>query len=346
MNIKFIFFISFLAYMMSSCSTEIIEYYNSQEESEPDNEQGGTDPDSPLPKPIEYFKFNTNVITDLTVEELNGVYSFETTGGDPNIQLMPLMEVNEADSVVLTFDYIAPSGIKELEIFYSLFDPSSGTFNVVGGRSEIVGDLPSTTSWQNISFNLYNSINDFGWGIVGDFLRLDFGRESGISFKIKNMYLRSMTDKEKEDINKEPVSVVDFSIDIERSKVNGVELSEEAGVYTIKTTNADPYIYTNTLTEECSDEAVILTFDYVAPKGVSLFQLLLSPEAPDRFTNLPDIEASQDWRTYSVNLQELFDAPAYSTWGRKGDFIRFDLGSLPDVEIKIRDIRLSSSEQE
>lgn len=183
-------------------------------------------------------------------------------------------------------------------------------------------------------------------GVVGDFLRLDFGRESGVTFQIKNMYLRSMTDEEEDEINKEPISIVDFTIDVERSKVNGVEfLSEDGGEYSMKTTNTDPYIYTDALTEECSDKAVVLSFDYIAPKGITLFQLLLSPEAPDRFTNLPDIAPADNWNTYSVNLKDVFANPQYTGWGKVGDFIRLDLGSTPDVEIRIRNMRLSSPEE-
>lgn len=200
MKNKYLFLFAFLTCLMVGCSTEIIEYYNPEVEG--DSEQ-------PKPDPIEYFKFNTTEdVTDLIVEESRGVYSFETTGGDPNIRLEPLVEQNNADSVVLTFDYIAPTGINELEIFYSMFDTNSGNFVVVGGRSEIVGDLPATDSWKNISFNLCKSIKDFEWGVVGDFLRLDFGRESGVTFQIKNMYLRSMTDEEEDEINKEPISIV------------------------------------------------------------------------------------------------------------------------------------------
>ena len=33
------------------------------------------------------------------------------------------------------------------------------------------------------------------------------------------MYLRSMTDEEEDEINKEPISIVDFTIDVERSKL-------------------------------------------------------------------------------------------------------------------------------
>lgn len=338
MKNKYLFLFAFLTCLMVGCSTEIIEYYNPEVEG--DSEQ-------PKPDPIEYFKFNTTEdVTGLIVEESRGVYSFETTGGDPNIRLEPLVEQNNADSVVLTFDYIAPTGINELEIFYSMFDTNSGNFVVVGGRSEIVGDLPATDSWKNISFNLCKSIKDFEWGVVGDFLRLDFGRESGVTFQIKNMYLRSMTDEEEDEINKEPISIVDFTIDVERSKVNGVEfLSEDGGEYSMKTTNTDPYIYTDALTEECSDKAVVLSFDYIAPKGITLFQLLLSPEAPDRFTNLPDIAPADNWNTYSVNLKDVFANPQYTGWGKVGDFIRLDLGSTPDVEIRIRNMRLSSPEE-
>ena len=339
MKNKCLFLIGLLACMMAGCSTETIEYYNPVQE--------GSETEKPKPEPIEYFKFNTATdVTDLVVKETRGVYSFETTGGDPNIRLEPLAEANNADSVVLTFDYIAPQGVSELEIFYSIFNSATGSFGVIGGRSEIVGDLPATDSWQNISFNLYKKIKEFGWGITGDFLRLDFGREAGVDFQIKNMYLRSMTDEEKNEINKKPVSVMDFTIDVDRSKVNGVDfLSTEGGEYSMKTTNADPYIYTNTLSAECSDEAVVLSFDYIAPKGVTLFQLLISPEAPDRFTNLPDIAPSNEWKTYSVNLKDVFNTPQYAGWGNKGDFIRLDLGSTPGVEIKIRNIRLSSSQE-
>lgn len=337
MKNKYLFLFVFLTYFMVGCSTEVIEYYDPKDESEIIEQP------KPKPIPIDYLKFNiTGPVTDLLVEEAEGVYSFETTGGDPNIRLEALTKPNDEDSVVLTFDYIAPTGVSELEVFYSMLLPT-GNFDVVGGREEVVGDMPATDSWKTISFNLHNSIKNYGWGQAGDFLRLDFGRESGVSFKIKNLYLRSMNDAEKDEVNKGPASVIDFTIDIERSKVNGVDLSQEGDVYNILTTSGDPYIYSDALTEERSSEAVVLSFDYIAPQGVTTgLQLLLSPEAGDRFIDLPEMEPTTEWKSYSVNLKDTFADPKYSEWGKVGDFLRIDFGGLPDIEIKMRNIRLST----
>lgn len=90
---------------------------------------GGKPDDKPVV--IDYWELNATTANNLTVVEEKGEYSFVTTGGDPFISSIPLISPNNADSVVLSFDYIASSGIDDFEIFFS---------PVAAGRSESFGE--------------------------------------------------------------------------------------------------------------------------------------------------------------------------------------------------------------
>jgi hypothetical protein len=146
---------------------------------------GGKPDDKPVV--IDYWELDATTANNLTVVEEKGEYSFVTTGGDPFISSIPLISPNNADSVVLSFDYIASSGIDDFEIFFS---------PVAAGRSESFGELKPTDQWTNVSINLKDYIAKYQWGNAGDFLRFDFGKTSDVSFKVRKIYLRSMTDEE------------------------------------------------------------------------------------------------------------------------------------------------------
>lgn len=186
----------------------------------------GTDTNN-KPSLINYWKLDEATANQLTITEEKGEYSIETTGEDPFISSSPLATENSADSVVLSFDYIAPTGIDDLEIFFS---------PIVAGRSHSFGELPPATEWTTMSINLKEYIEMFEWGNAGDVLRFDIGRTSDVSFKIRNIYLRSMTDEEASAVGR--VDLLAKSIDeyldaTYSAKVENVTLNTTSGKVTI-----------------------------------------------------------------------------------------------------------------
>lgn len=178
---------------------------------------------------IDYWTLDMASANQMNIKEEDGVYTCVTTGGDPNIQTQKLSNIHK-DSVVLTFQYIAPAGIKSFEVFMSPVEPK---------RSVSLGDLPAASEWTGFSYNLKDKIAEFGWGKNGDFLRLDWGRTKDVSFKIRNMYMRSLTDKELEEENtfKElETTLKKYLYNQYPSSISSVELNTSTNKITVKGT--------------------------------------------------------------------------------------------------------------
>ena len=116
-------------------------------------------------------------------------YELNTTGTDPYLALEPLTVSNHPDSVVLTFEYQCSTDIGIMQIFFA--SP------ITEARSIKTETVPAATGWSSYSIDLSNEIKLLNWGIAGEFLRLDFGNQSGITIQIRNIYLRSMNTGEK-----------------------------------------------------------------------------------------------------------------------------------------------------
>lgn len=171
--------------LMSACSDKDIDNSGGDNGGDNGDNSGGTVTE------IDYWTLDMASANQMNIKEEDGVYTCVTTGGDPNIQTQKLSNIHK-DSVVLTFQYIAPAGIKSFEVFMSPVEPK---------RSVSLGDLPAASEWTEFSYNLKDKIAEFGWGKSGDFLRLDWGKTKDVSFKVRNMYMRSLTDKELEEEN-------------------------------------------------------------------------------------------------------------------------------------------------
>ncbi len=122
-------------------------------------------------------------------------YAIQTTGVDPYLYLEGLNDPNPADSVVLTFEYQSSARINDLQVF---FGPP-----VSEAQSMRAGEIPSANLWRTWSVVLAGSIEEFDWGNPGDFLRLDFGNQAGVTLQIRNMYLRGLTGAEEEEIRRQ-----------------------------------------------------------------------------------------------------------------------------------------------
>lgn len=151
---------------------------------DPDN------PDTPEQQEIQYLcpiSENSNGI-ELT-QTAENEYTVKTTGADPYLFFKPLSGANHQDSTVLTFEFKTTKGLEYLQIFFA--DPISED------RSVRTAKFSPTRDWQQWSENMYKSISVTGWGKEGDYLRMDFGDAVGVTFNIRNIYFRGMTDEEK-----------------------------------------------------------------------------------------------------------------------------------------------------
>ncbi len=144
----------------------------------------------------EFISFNLKTTNQLSAEKIEtNHYKFITQGGDPYILTNGISKKLNKDSVVMTFKYKSSSEINDLQIF---FGPS-----ISENRSIKKGVISKTSTWKVSSINLKKIIEELKWGGVGDFLRLDFGTKSGVELEIKEMFFRSMTEKEMNDLKKE-----------------------------------------------------------------------------------------------------------------------------------------------
>jgi len=146
-----------------------------------------------------YMSFDTSTGNQLQISP-KGSYQYEltTTGEDPYGSLFPLTNNNAAEKVVFTFEYKCLKEISHLQIFFG--SP------ITEERSLKTAAIPVATNWSTFSVDVCDPITTFNWGHTGDFLRLDFGNQSGVVIQIRNICLRVRTAeeealaKEKEDL--------------------------------------------------------------------------------------------------------------------------------------------------
>lgn len=137
----------------------------------------------PLPD-ISYWQFNLSHIKQLSITQGSSdyEYSLKTTGIDPYVWLTALTDTNDPAQVILTFEYQCSIEMSNFQIYFgaSLSDARS-----------IFTTLNATNSWKTFSLDISDQIAAFNWGNAGDFLRLDFGNQSGVTLKIRNIYLKT-----------------------------------------------------------------------------------------------------------------------------------------------------------
>ena len=147
----------------------------------------------PVVKPTDSVKYQNIVLTSGNQIQISQktTYQYEltTTGTDPYLYLDPLITSNPSDSLVLTFEYQCSADLGNMQIF--LASPITEARSV---KSDLV---PSSTGWSSYSIDLSDEIKLLNWGNTGDFLRLDFGNQTGLTIQIRNIYLRGLNAAEK-----------------------------------------------------------------------------------------------------------------------------------------------------
>lgn len=120
----------------------------------------------------------------------SGEYTLKTTGGDPFAHTKALATDLASSLCVVEFDYTSSADINNLQIFFG------NTWSEA--RSKFFGTMNATSSFKSFKAIITNERNSLSWGKTGEKLRLDFGSQSGITIKVKNLRIREMTAAEKE----------------------------------------------------------------------------------------------------------------------------------------------------
>lgn len=120
----------------------------------------------------------------------SGEYTLNTTGNDPFIYTKALASDLASSLCVVEFDYTSSADIDNLQIFFGNTRSEA--------RSKFFGTMNATSSFKSFQAIITNERNSLSWGKKGEILRLDFGSQSGITIKVKNLRVREMTAPEKE----------------------------------------------------------------------------------------------------------------------------------------------------
>ena len=116
-------------------------------------------------------------------------YEFTTLGDDPWIELKRFDAADvHPDETVLAFEYFSPEGVESLEVFYGPPIQATRRFAAVGlGRAE---------SWLPAAIDL-GSLSGGRWNRDLNHLRLDLGRRTGVTIRIRSLQLRAPNPEER-----------------------------------------------------------------------------------------------------------------------------------------------------
>ncbi|MBO4641868.1 MAG: discoidin domain-containing protein, partial [Bacteroidaceae bacterium] len=115
--------------------------------------------------------------------------------------------------------------------------------------------------------------------------------------------------------------------------------------YNILSTGGDPYVSVSDLPRDLTPEEVYVMFEYKSSTGI--------PGAEFFFANTHngfaggveqnfDIPASDDWKVLFVNIA---DSRANFGWGSAGGNLRLDTGTIPGLDLSIRNITIVTAAQ-
>lgn len=134
------------------------------------------------------YEFTITSHNQLYVNDLGeGEYEMNTTGGDPFAMLSKFdNDINTPNRVTLSFDYIAPQGVDNMQIFFGAALAES--------RSIKPSSISSATDWATYTLDITDDVNRFAFGKKDDFLRIDFGTTSGVDIRIKNIRMQVVSE--------------------------------------------------------------------------------------------------------------------------------------------------------
>lgn len=117
---------------------------------------------------------------------------------------------------------------------------------------------------------------------------------------------------------------------------------EESGEWLLTTTGTDPYLYTNALEADLKLEHRMLSFEYLCSSGIDDLQVFYGnaiTEQRSRHFGTIAPTVGETWKSFSCNIA--LDRVSFD-WGYKGEKLRLDFGSVSNLTIRIKNLRLRS----
>jgi len=104
------------------------------------------------------------------------------------------------------------------------------------------------------------------------------------------------------------------------------------------TVGSDPWIYTKPLDRPISPETNVLSFEYFCLHGLDFLEIYFCPPVDvSRSKLVSSIGSTEGWVEFSVDLGN-----DIGKWGKSGDFLRLDFGSISGVTVQVRNLKLRS----
>ena len=120
-----------------------------------------------------------------------GEYEITTTGEDPYVFTKPLASAYDATTLgVLSFETFALKKVDDVQVFFGPPIAEEGSVREL--------TIDSSEGWMPFTANLAQSPR---WGDGKGLFRLDFGRSAGITLRIRNLRLRSLTERETRELS-------------------------------------------------------------------------------------------------------------------------------------------------
>ena len=178
-----LFLMAFFVMNLSSCNDDFIE-----------DDGGEVIPPEEIVIPPVYMLLDGPYKSGVTLtQNEDSSYTIETTNGDPWATAGLFKEDVPEECNVLEFEYQTEMGMSNLELFFA--DAKNG---IDATHSMSAGTVPASTEWASFSVRLKKYRQEFDWGKVKDFLRLDFGDQPNNIIQMRNIRLRMMNDEEKQ----------------------------------------------------------------------------------------------------------------------------------------------------
>lgn len=117
----------------------------------------------------------------------------------------------------------------------------------------------------------------------------------------------------------------------------------EDGSFHILTSGGDPYVSSTELQRDLTDEETIACIEYYSPTGMGNCEFFFNQGKgfvggrEQGFT----MNAASDWTTCYVDIA---DSKTKFSWGKQGDFVRFDTGTASGLELFVRKITFITEE--
>ena len=262
---------------------------------------------------------------DLRAEkEKDGVREIRTTGSDPYLSTVGLTEkIDPFTPYRVMFQYRSSSDLKNFQVLYQ----------TPGGLRHLNQEMPASKDWRWHAFEL--SKGDGGLRERVEWLRFDFGEQTGRKFLIRDMRLI----KTKPEFDLTALDHLPFSL---KEKGNQATVETLAGGgWSISTLGKDPFVMTTGFAEAHQPGTpYVLAFEYQAPPESTPLVLYFLTESGVRNQTL-DTSPANGWKWH------LHD---FSLDGRGLDeslkWVRIDFGTEADRTYRIRNCRLIPANRE